>query len=63
MLPSRVVIYDVLRERVRAFLDKGSYEKCGEFFHTHLPEGRTGGSIEVYCREEEGNATAGSSQE
>ena len=63
MLPSRVVIYDVLLERVRKFLDKGSYEKCGEFFHTHLPEGRAGGSVEFYCREEECSATAGSSRD
>ena len=53
MLPSRVVLYDVLQERIRAFLDEGSYEKCGEFFHTHVPEGRTGGSIAVYCRRRE----------
>ena len=63
MLPSRVVLYDVFRERVRAFLDKGSYEKCGEFFHTHLPEGRTGGSVEVYCREGECSATASLGQD
>ena len=49
-LPSRVVLYDVLQERIQTFLDKDSYKKCGEFFHTHFPEGRTGELIVVYCR-------------
>ena len=44
-----MVLFDVLQERIRTFLDQ-SYQKCGEFFHTHIPEGRVGGTVVVYCR-------------
>ncbi|KAJ8029122.1 GPI mannosyltransferase 3 [Holothuria leucospilota] len=48
--PSYIVMFNVLQERVKSFLDKGKYGQVAEFFHTHFPEGRVGRYVLVFHR-------------
>ncbi|XP_073922097.1 GPI mannosyltransferase 3 isoform X3 [Castor canadensis] len=47
-LPTHLIIFSVLEEEISAFLTARNYERTAVFFHTHLPEGRTGSHIYVY---------------
>nr|XP_045015866.1 GPI mannosyltransferase 3 isoform X2 [Jaculus jaculus] len=49
-LPSHLIIFNVLEKEISAFLISRNYEKTAVFFHTHLPEGRTGSHVYVYER-------------
>ncbi|KAG8505243.1 GPI mannosyltransferase 3 [Galemys pyrenaicus] len=49
-LPTHLLIFSVLEEEISAFLISNNYERTAVFFHTHLPEGRTGSHIYVYER-------------
>ncbi|XP_015392934.1 GPI mannosyltransferase 3 isoform X2 [Panthera tigris] len=49
-LPTHLIIFSILEEEISAFLISSSYERTAVFFHTHLPEGRTGSHIYVYER-------------
>ncbi|XP_013071492.2 GPI mannosyltransferase 3-like [Biomphalaria glabrata] len=48
--PTHIVYFDVLHWDINSVLIQGGYKLCQEFFHTHLPEGRVGGSVYVSCR-------------
>ena len=45
-----VVIFDVLKPRLHLVLAEKGYSLENTFFHSHLPEGRIGGSVLVFCR-------------
>ena len=49
-LPTHVVYFNVLQGSVEEFLTLGGYSTCATFFHTHVPEGRTGSHVLVSCR-------------
>ncbi|XP_007898015.1 GPI mannosyltransferase 3 [Callorhinchus milii] len=49
-LPTHLVFYDVLEQKIEPFLISRSYVKSAVFFHTHVPGGRTGRNIHVYER-------------
>ncbi|XP_071464385.1 GPI mannosyltransferase 3 isoform X1 [Marmota flaviventris] len=49
-LPTYLIIFNVLEEEISTFLISRNYERTAVFFHTHLPEGRTGSHIYVYER-------------
>lgn len=48
--PSHIVYFDKLKTEISEFLTQTGYNHCGTFFHTHLPEGRTGNTVLVSCR-------------
>ncbi|XP_069851463.1 GPI mannosyltransferase 3 isoform X1 [Dipodomys merriami] len=47
-LPTHLIIFSALEEEISVFLAARNYERTAIFFHTHLPEGRTGTHIYVY---------------
>ncbi|XP_023251490.1 GPI mannosyltransferase 3 [Seriola lalandi dorsalis] len=49
-LPTHLVLFDVLEKEISVFLQGNNFVKTAEMFHTHLPEGRVGGSIFIYER-------------
>lgn len=49
-LPTHLVLFDVLEKEIAVFLEGHKYIRAAEFFHTHVPEGRVGGSVLVYER-------------
>ncbi|KAF5925406.1 hypothetical protein HPG69_001851 [Diceros bicornis minor] len=53
-LPTHLIIFSVLEEEISAFLISSNYERTAVFFHTQLPEGRTGSHIYVYERKLKG---------
>nr|XP_023472754.1 GPI mannosyltransferase 3 isoform X3 [Equus caballus] len=53
-LPTHLIIFSVLEEDISAFLISSNYERTAVFFHTHLPEGRTGSHVYVYERKLKG---------
>ncbi|EPQ03932.1 GPI mannosyltransferase 3, partial [Myotis brandtii] len=53
-LPTYLIIFNVLEEEISAFLISRNYERTAIFFHTHLPEGRTGSHIYIYERKLKG---------
>ncbi|XP_074643066.1 GPI alpha-1,2-mannosyltransferase 3-like [Tubulanus polymorphus] len=48
-LPTHLVMYNVLHKKISSFLSRNDYKQCARIFHTHLPEGRVGTHILVYC--------------
>ncbi|KAF7241505.1 GPI mannosyltransferase 3 [Varanus komodoensis] len=50
LLPSHLVLFSTLKQDISSFLSSNGYEKAATFFHTHLPQGRTGSYIFVYKR-------------
>ncbi|XP_053784048.1 GPI mannosyltransferase 3 isoform X2 [Desmodus rotundus] len=53
-LPTYLIIFSILEEEISAFLTSRNYERTAVFFHTHLPEGRTGSHVYVYERKLKG---------
>lgn len=53
-LPTHLVIFNVLEQNIEPFLRTKSYIKVATFFHTHVPEGRTGSHIHVFERKMNG---------
>ncbi|XP_006831691.1 PREDICTED: GPI mannosyltransferase 3 [Chrysochloris asiatica] len=53
-LPTHLIIFSVLEEKISAFLISRSYEKTAVIFHTHWPEGRIGSHIYIYERKLKG---------
>lgn len=49
-LPTHLVFFDVLEKEIITFLQGNLFVKTAEIFHTHVPEGRVGGSIFIYER-------------
>ncbi|XP_077173721.1 GPI alpha-1,2-mannosyltransferase 3 isoform X2 [Paroedura picta] len=49
-LPTHVVFFNVLEQDLSSFLAAHGYTKAATFFHTHLPQGRTGSHVFVYER-------------
>lgn len=49
-LPSHVVLFDVLVDKVYGFLSRNGFRKCHEIFHAHVEDGRRGRFIHIYCR-------------
>lgn len=49
-LPTHLVLFDVLEKDISAFVQSNNYARTTEIFHTHVPEGRVGGSIFIYER-------------
>ncbi|KAM4829120.1 GPI mannosyltransferase 3 [Thomomys bottae] len=47
-LPTHLIIFSALEKEISAFLAARNYERTAVFFHTYLPEGRTGTHIYVY---------------
>nr|XP_056721988.1 GPI mannosyltransferase 3 [Euleptes europaea] len=52
LLPTHVVFFNVLEQDIASFLAANGYTRAATFFHTHLPQGRTGSSVYVYKRTE-----------
>ncbi|XP_061450809.1 GPI mannosyltransferase 3 isoform X2 [Rhineura floridana] len=53
LLPTHLVFFSALEQAISPFLVSNRYEKVATFFHTHLPQGRTGSSIYIYERNQE----------
>ncbi|KAF6132073.1 phosphatidylinositol glycan anchor biosynthesis class B [Phyllostomus discolor] len=53
-LPTYLIIFSILEEEISAFLISRNYDRTAVFFHTHLPEGRTGSHVYVYERKLKG---------
>lgn len=49
-LPTHLVLFDVLEKEISTFLQGSNFTRTAEIFHTHIPEGRVGGSIFIYER-------------
>uniref|UniRef100_A0A087X7Y3 Mannosyltransferase n=2 Tax=Poecilia formosa TaxID=48698 RepID=A0A087X7Y3_POEFO len=49
-LPTHLVLFDVLEKEISTFLQANNFTRTAEIFHTHIPEGRVGGSIFIYER-------------
>ncbi|CAG5855545.1 unnamed protein product [Menidia menidia] len=49
-LPTHVALFDVLEKEISVFLKGNNFVRTAEIFHTHVPEGRVGGSIFIYER-------------
>ncbi|KAL8197035.1 UNVERIFIED_CONTAM: hypothetical protein K2H54_007338 [Gekko kuhli] len=49
-LPTHVAFFSVLEQDISSFLAAHGYTKAATFFHTHLPQGRTGSHVYVYER-------------
>lgn len=50
--PSHLVMFNTLQGTIEGFLKNHTYAPCGTFFHTHVPEGRVGSRVLVYCSKE-----------
>jgi len=50
-LPTHLVMFDELHVRTAAVLrdSRLGYRQCGQFFHTHFPEGRVSMYVVVLC--------------
>ncbi|RXM90793.1 GPI mannosyltransferase 3 [Acipenser ruthenus] len=51
VLSTHLVFFEVLEKEISPFLERNSYVKTSEFFHTHVPEGRVGRNIFLYERQ------------
>ncbi|XP_060116088.1 GPI mannosyltransferase 3 [Heteronotia binoei] len=51
LLPTHVVFFNVLLQDIASFLAANGYSRAATFFHTHLPQGRTGSHLYVYERD------------
>ncbi|XP_013406843.1 GPI mannosyltransferase 3 [Lingula anatina] len=49
-LPTHVVMFSELHQKLDVFLTRQHYRDCGRFFHTHFPEGRVSSHVNVKCR-------------
>ncbi|XP_072430573.1 GPI mannosyltransferase 3 isoform X1 [Chiloscyllium punctatum] len=49
-LPTHLVFYNVIEQKIEPFLMTRGYVKTAVLFHTHLPDGRIGSHIHVYER-------------
>lgn len=55
--PSHIIIFDVLNDILLEFLEKNTFVKCGEIFHTHFPvSSKEGRYIYIYCEGRDGPA-------
>ncbi|XP_039246023.1 GPI mannosyltransferase 3 isoform X1 [Pipra filicauda] len=57
LLPSHLILFNVLEQEISPFLALRGYEKTATVFHTHVPQGRVGSHIFVYRRKTEMNHT------
>lgn len=49
-LPTHIVYFNSLEESIFEFLMQNRYQKCAQYFHSHIPEGRIGSHVIVSCR-------------
>ncbi|XP_029935468.1 GPI alpha-1,2-mannosyltransferase 3 isoform X2 [Myripristis murdjan] len=49
-MPTHLVLFDVLEKEILTFLEGNKFIRTAVIFHTHVPEGRVGGSIFIYER-------------
>ena len=47
--PDYLVMFDTMVGRVGPFITLNGYENCGEFFHSHFPEGQVGRRVMLFC--------------
>ncbi|NXB73485.1 PIGB mannosyltransferase, partial [Donacobius atricapilla] len=50
LLPSHLILFNVLEQEISSFLALRGYEKTATVFHTHVPQGRVGSHISIYRR-------------
>ncbi|KAF4792864.1 hypothetical protein TURU_116707 [Turdus rufiventris] len=55
LLPSHLILFNVLEQEISSFLASRGYEKTATLFHTHVPQGRVGSHISIYRRTTEMN--------
>ncbi|KAF2977791.1 hypothetical protein EK904_007759 [Melospiza melodia maxima] len=55
LLPSHLILFNVLEQEISSFLALRGYEKTATIFHTHVPQGRVGSHISIYRRKTEMN--------
>ena len=48
-LPTHVILFDRLLDQVGQCLADHGYRECRKLFHTHIPEGRVGSHVLVWC--------------
>ncbi len=58
-LPTHLVMFNALIPNTGTFLNDNKYRKCATFFHTHVPEGRVGSHVIVFCRKMESKPRRG----
>ncbi|XP_066052745.1 GPI mannosyltransferase 3 [Chamaea fasciata] len=56
LLPSHLILFNVLEQEISSFLALRGYEKTATVFHTHVPQGRVGSHISIYRRKTEMNS-------
>lgn len=49
-LPTHIVYFNSLEENIFEFLMQNRYQKCAQYFHSHIPGGRIGSHVIVSCR-------------
>lgn len=49
-LPTHIVMFDELYLRIPSWLRQHNFHFCDQFFHSHFPEGRSGGFVVAVCR-------------
>lgn len=49
-LPTHILIFDVLRDKIQDFLVRHHYSLCHEIFHSHIEDGRRSKNILMYCK-------------
>ena len=49
-LPTHLVMFNPLEVTLGEYLFDNNYFSCAKFFHSHVPEGRVGSHVVVYCK-------------
>ncbi|XP_067130582.1 GPI mannosyltransferase 3 [Centruroides vittatus] len=52
ILPSHIVIFDLLFYHISEFLHYHNYDQCFKTFHTKFPHGRIGSYVKVFCHQQ-----------
>ena len=49
-LPTHLVMFNPLEVTLGEYMFNHKYFSCAKFFHSHVPEGRVGSHVVVYCK-------------
>lgn len=49
-LPSHIIMYNVLRIRVKGFLAHHHYQLCHDLFNSHIDDGRRSKRMLIFCK-------------
>lgn len=49
-LPTHIVLFDILRDKIQDFLAEHNYHLCHDLFHAHIVDGRRSKNILIQCK-------------